>query len=138
MVITAAVEVIVSNYFRQRMVNREPVQCRMRWGNLAEDYKKIKEWEARIKDETESFWIMRSDLRRERRLPGCFDREALAQQQPMRPRLQLRRREWRLFQSPYQGKHPETCFKNYTGFALSSVTGYKYWSQYANGEILGG
>lgn len=28
-----------------------------------------------MKDETESFWVMRNDLRRERRLPGFFDKE---------------------------------------------------------------
>ncbi|KAJ1443075.1 hypothetical protein SESBI_00355 [Sesbania bispinosa] len=54
-----------------------PVQrlCRKRWSNLAGDYKKIKEWESRVRDETESFWLMRNDLRRERKLPGYFDRE---------------------------------------------------------------
>ncbi|OWM76291.1 trihelix transcription factor ASR3 [Punica granatum] len=65
----------VSNYCKRHGVNRGPVQCRKRWSNLAGDYKKIKEWEARIRDDTESFWIMRNDLRRERRLPGFFDRE---------------------------------------------------------------
>ncbi|KAK4780058.1 hypothetical protein SAY87_016164 [Trapa incisa] len=86
----------VSNYFKRRGVNREPVQCRMRWGNLAEDYKKIKEWEARIKDETESFWIMRSDLRRERSLPGCFDREVWTSSTGgrLRVRFSMPRRSW--------------------------------------------
>ncbi|KAE9604973.1 putative transcription factor MYB family [Lupinus albus] len=65
----------VSSYCKNHGVNRGPVQCRKRWSNLAGDYKKIKEWENQIKDETESFWVMRNDLRRERKLPGYFDRE---------------------------------------------------------------
>ncbi|CAN6551042.1 unnamed protein product [Malus baccata var. baccata] len=65
----------VSNYCKKHGVNREPVQCRKRWSNLAGDFKKIREWEAQRKDETESFWVMRNDLRRERKLPGFFDKE---------------------------------------------------------------
>ncbi|KAF5726624.1 hypothetical protein HS088_TW22G00304 [Tripterygium wilfordii] len=65
----------VSSYCKQYGVNRGPVQCRKRWSNLAGDFKKIKEWESRIRDEMESYWVMRNDLRRERRLPGFFDRE---------------------------------------------------------------
>ncbi|KAL6984016.1 hypothetical protein U1Q18_017391 [Sarracenia purpurea var. burkii] len=65
----------VSSYCKQHGVNRGPVQCRKRWSNLAGDYKKIKEWESQIREETESFWAMRNDLRRERKLPGFFDRE---------------------------------------------------------------
>lgn len=65
----------VSLYCRRHGVNRGPVQCRKRWSNLSGDYKKIKEWELQLKDESESFWVMRNDLRRERRLPGFFDRE---------------------------------------------------------------
>lgn len=65
----------VSSYCKRHGVNRGPVQCRKRWSNLAGDYKKIKEWESQIKEETESFWVMRNDLRRERKLPGFFDRE---------------------------------------------------------------
>ncbi|KAK9050890.1 hypothetical protein SSX86_027515 [Deinandra increscens subsp. villosa] len=64
----------VSSYCKRHGVNRGPVQCRKRWSNLAGDFKKIKEWETQIKKE-ESFWIMRNDLRRERKLPGFFDRE---------------------------------------------------------------
>lgn len=63
----------VSSYCRKHGVNRGPVQCRKRWSNLAGDYKKIKEWESQIRDETESFWVMRNDLRRERKLAGFFD-----------------------------------------------------------------
>ncbi|KAL6969196.1 hypothetical protein U1Q18_028920 [Sarracenia purpurea var. burkii] len=65
----------VSSYCKQHGVNRGPVQCRKRWSNLAGDYKKIKEWESQIKEEADSFWVMRNDLRRERKLPGFFDRE---------------------------------------------------------------
>ncbi|XP_010538162.1 PREDICTED: trihelix transcription factor ASR3-like [Tarenaya hassleriana] len=65
----------VSSYCKRHGVNRGPVQCRKRWSNLAGDFKKIKEWESQIKDETESFWLMRNDLRRERKLPGFFDKE---------------------------------------------------------------
>ncbi|XP_019708292.2 trihelix transcription factor ASR3 [Elaeis guineensis] len=70
----------VSAYCRRHGVNRGPVQCRKRWSNLAGDFKKIKEWEsgraaAEKKGGWESFWAMRNDLRRERRLPGFFDRE---------------------------------------------------------------
>nr|KYP75542.1 hypothetical protein KK1_008281 [Cajanus cajan] len=65
----------VSSYCRKHGVNRGPVQCRKRWSNLAGDYKKIKEWESQIREEAESFWVMRNDLRRERKLPGFFDKE---------------------------------------------------------------
>ncbi|XP_043687034.1 trihelix transcription factor ASR3-like isoform X2 [Telopea speciosissima] len=65
----------VSSYCKRHGVNRGPVQCRKRWSNLAGDYKKIKEWESQIKEESDSFWVMRNDLRRERKLPGFFDRE---------------------------------------------------------------
>lgn len=62
----------VSSYCKRHGVNRGPVQCRKRWSNLAGDFKKIKEWESST---NESFWVMRNDLRRERKLPGFFDRE---------------------------------------------------------------
>ncbi|KAG6527461.1 trihelix transcription factor ASR3-like [Zingiber officinale] len=62
----------VSSYCRRHGVNRGAVQCRKRWSNLAGDFKKIKVWEASGK---ESFWTMRNDLRRERKLPGFFHRE---------------------------------------------------------------
>ncbi|KAJ4720319.1 trihelix transcription factor ASR3-like [Melia azedarach] len=65
----------VSSYCKRHGVNRGPVQCRKRWSNLAGDFKKIKEWESNVRDGTESFWVMRNDLRRERKLPGFFDRE---------------------------------------------------------------
>ncbi|KAK6160476.1 hypothetical protein DH2020_003857 [Rehmannia glutinosa] len=65
----------ISSYCKRHGVNRGPVQCRKRWSNLAGDFKKIKEWESKIREDTESFWVMRNDLRRERKLPGFFDRE---------------------------------------------------------------
>ncbi|KAL2234510.1 UNVERIFIED_CONTAM: Trihelix transcription factor ASR3 [Sesamum indicum] len=63
----------VSSYCRRHGVSRGPVQCRKRWSNLVSDFKKIKAWEVQVGREGESFWMMRSDLRRERRLPGFFD-----------------------------------------------------------------
>ncbi|KAJ1279311.1 hypothetical protein BS78_04G145500 [Paspalum vaginatum] len=66
----------VAEYCRRHGVERGPVQCRKRWSNLAGDYKKIKEWERSATASREpSFWAMRNDARRERRLPGFFDRE---------------------------------------------------------------
>ncbi|KAF8693242.1 hypothetical protein HU200_038624 [Digitaria exilis] len=66
----------VAEYCRRHGVERGPVQCRKRWSNLAGDYKKIKEWERATATSREpSFWAMRNDARRERRLPGFFDRE---------------------------------------------------------------
>ncbi|GKU96273.1 hypothetical protein SLEP1_g9522 [Rubroshorea leprosula] len=65
----------VSSYCKRHGVNRGPVQCRKRWSNLAGDFKKIKEWESNIRDEMESYWVMRNDLRKERKLPVFFDKE---------------------------------------------------------------
>ncbi|KAK3144906.1 hypothetical protein QOZ80_4AG0319530 [Eleusine coracana subsp. coracana] len=65
----------VAAYCRRHGVDRGPVQCRKRWSNLAGDYKKIREWEQPRCDTSSSFWAMRSDARKERRLPGFFDRE---------------------------------------------------------------
>ncbi|KAJ6358609.1 hypothetical protein OIU76_000346 [Salix suchowensis] len=65
----------VSSYYRQQGVNRGPVQCRKRWGNMLCDFKKIKTWECQKMNGAESFWLMRSELRRERKLPGFFNRE---------------------------------------------------------------
>ncbi|XP_077227362.1 trihelix transcription factor ASR3-like [Tasmannia lanceolata] len=65
----------VSSYCKRHGVNRGPVQCRKRWSNLAGDFKKIKECELKVNEEGESFWVMRNDVRRERKLPGFFDRE---------------------------------------------------------------
>lgn len=65
----------VSSYCSQHGVNRGPVQCRKRWGNMLCDFKKIKTWESQQMNETESFWMMRNELRRERKLPSFFDKE---------------------------------------------------------------
>nr|CAB3486908.1 unnamed protein product [Digitaria exilis] len=65
----------VAEYCRRQGVDRGPVQCRKRWSNLAGDYKKIREWERGKEGGEASFWAMRNDARRERRLPGFFDRE---------------------------------------------------------------
>ncbi|CAN6241941.1 unnamed protein product [Urochloa humidicola] len=66
----------VAEYCRRHGVDRGPVQCRKRWSNLAGDYKKIREWERGAAAAGEaSFWAIRNDARRERRLPGFFDRE---------------------------------------------------------------
>ncbi|KAK6153868.1 hypothetical protein DH2020_013507 [Rehmannia glutinosa] len=65
----------VSSHCRRNGVNRGPVQCRKRWSNLLSDFKKIKTWDSKVKGDGGSFWMMRSDLRRERKLPGFFDRE---------------------------------------------------------------
>ncbi|KAL9246614.1 hypothetical protein vseg_020129 [Gypsophila vaccaria] len=65
----------VSSYCKRHGVNRGAVQCRKRWSNLAGDFKKIKDWESQLQDDADSFWLMRNDLRRDRKLPGFFDRE---------------------------------------------------------------
>ncbi|XP_076882653.1 trihelix transcription factor ASR3-like [Bidens hawaiensis] len=65
----------VSSYCKKRAVNRGPVQCRKRWSNMVGDYKKIKAWESQVKQECDSYWVMRNDLRKENKMPGFFDRE---------------------------------------------------------------
>ncbi|XP_051119638.1 trihelix transcription factor ASR3-like [Andrographis paniculata] len=65
----------VSSYCRRHGVNRGPVQCRKRWSNLVSDFKKIKTWDSQVGGEGEGFWMMRSESRRERKLPGFFDKE---------------------------------------------------------------
>ncbi|XP_038985848.1 trihelix transcription factor ASR3-like [Phoenix dactylifera] len=78
---TAAVSVVepkwaaVSWYCRRHGVDRGAVQCRKRWSNLACDFKKIRTWEKGPgAAKGGSFWAMRNDRRRERQLPGFFDR----------------------------------------------------------------
>ncbi|KAL6495009.1 hypothetical protein OROGR_030928 [Orobanche gracilis] len=63
------------NGTRSRRIERGAVQCRKRWNNILSDFKKIKTWDSTEGDEGGYFWAMRSDSRRERRLPGFFDRE---------------------------------------------------------------
>nr|XP_043608486.1 trihelix transcription factor ASR3-like isoform X2 [Erigeron canadensis] len=65
----------VASYCKQHAVNRGPVQCRKRWSNIVGDFKKIKAWESQVKHESDSYWVMRNDLRKENKLPGFFDRE---------------------------------------------------------------
>ena len=65
----------VSSYCRRHGVDRGPVQCRKRWSNLVGDFKKIKTWESEARGDADSFWVMRNDFRRGRKLPGFFDRE---------------------------------------------------------------
>ncbi|XP_042758138.1 trihelix transcription factor ASR3 isoform X1 [Lactuca sativa] len=65
----------VASYCKQHGVNRGPVQCRKRWSNMVGDFKKIKAWESQVKQESDSYWLMRNDLRKENKLPGFFDQE---------------------------------------------------------------
>ncbi|KAH6761513.1 hypothetical protein C2S52_018946 [Perilla frutescens var. hirtella] len=65
----------VSSHCRRNGVSRGPIQCRKRWSNLLSDFKKIKTWDSCVEREGESFWTMKSDFRRERKLPGFYDRE---------------------------------------------------------------
>jgi hypothetical protein len=68
----------VSAYCRRHGVERGPMQCRKRWGNLSWDLKKIVAWEGKAADagaQHESFWDMRGEERRARQLPSSFDRE---------------------------------------------------------------
>ncbi|OQU88149.1 hypothetical protein SORBI_3003G411500 [Sorghum bicolor] len=75
----------VSAYCRRHGVERGPMQCRKRWGNLSWDLKKIVAWEGKAvagagvgaagDAQHESFWDMRGDQRRARQLPSSFDRE---------------------------------------------------------------
>ncbi|MED6160192.1 hypothetical protein PIB30_048974 [Stylosanthes scabra] len=64
---------MVSSLCQQQGVKRGAVQCRKRWGNLLTDFRKIKKWETSVKDENESFWMMKNDKRKENKLPGFFD-----------------------------------------------------------------
>ncbi|KAL5221939.1 hypothetical protein ABZP36_026652 [Zizania latifolia] len=79
----------VSAYCRHHGVERGPMQCRKRWGNLSWDLKKIVAWEKNLAavsgagapdaeappPQQESFWDMRGEQRRARLLPSSFDRE---------------------------------------------------------------
>ncbi|CAL0330066.1 unnamed protein product [Lupinus luteus] len=64
---------IVSSCIQQQGVKRGPIQCRKRWGNLLTDFRKVKKYESDMKDDGESYWMMRSDKRKENKLPGFFD-----------------------------------------------------------------
>lgn len=63
----------ISSYCKQHGVSREPVQCRKRWTTLWRDYKRIRDWDSQHPDR--SFWSLRSDAKREFKLPAFFDRE---------------------------------------------------------------
>ncbi|KAJ7945624.1 trihelix transcription factor ASR3-like [Quillaja saponaria] len=65
----------ISSLCKKQGVNREPVQCRKRWSNLVGEFNKIKKWESDVKEEGESFWMMRNEKRKENKLPGFFDQE---------------------------------------------------------------
>ncbi|OEL13185.1 Trihelix transcription factor ASR3 [Dichanthelium oligosanthes] len=76
----------VSAYCRRHGVERGPMQCRKRWGNLSWDLKKIVAWEGKLASagpgagadaapQHESFWDMCGEQRRARQLPSSFDRE---------------------------------------------------------------
>eukprot|EP00262_Sarcandra_glabra_P019174 TRINITY_DN7131_c0_g1_i1.p1 TRINITY_DN7131_c0_g1~~TRINITY_DN7131_c0_g1_i1.p1 ORF type:complete len:293 (+),score=64.74 TRINITY_DN7131_c0_g1_i1:78-956(+) len=71
--------VSISSHCKRNGVNKEAVQCRKRWCTLSRDYKKIREYERSNQrdnqQQQQSFWVLRSDLRREFNLPGFFDRE---------------------------------------------------------------
>lgn len=54
-------------------VARDAEQCRKRWQDLSKSYKKIKDSEGAIVEE--SFWLMSSSARKDKNLPGSFDRE---------------------------------------------------------------
>ncbi|KAI4336393.1 hypothetical protein L6164_014926 [Bauhinia variegata] len=66
---------LVSSFCERQGVNRGPVQCRKRYSSLLSDFKKIQKWESDIKVEGESFWMMRNDELKERKLPSYFDWE---------------------------------------------------------------
>ncbi|GAB2289344.1 hypothetical protein Dimus_023649 [Dionaea muscipula] len=68
---------MISSYCRQHGVSRGPAQCRKRWSNLTADFRKIRTWESQLKDgdhQTEPFWTMRNNSRKDRKLPTFFDR----------------------------------------------------------------
>ncbi|XP_048500421.1 trihelix transcription factor ASR3 isoform X2 [Beta vulgaris subsp. vulgaris] len=67
--------VMISTYCNQLGVSRGPAQCRKRWSNLIGDFKKVRAWESKLEDKTDSFWNMRNDLRKENKLPVSFDVE---------------------------------------------------------------
>ncbi|KAL5564804.1 hypothetical protein UlMin_027968 [Ulmus minor] len=67
---------LVSSYCKRHGVERNSVQCRKKWANVHVDFRKIKRWEesVRTKEEVESFWTMRNDKRKAKRLPA-FERQ---------------------------------------------------------------
>uniref|UniRef100_A0A803LCE4 Myb/SANT-like DNA-binding domain-containing protein n=1 Tax=Chenopodium quinoa TaxID=63459 RepID=A0A803LCE4_CHEQI len=67
--------VMISCYCKQQGVKRGPAQCRKRWSNLIGDFRKVKNWESKLVNKADSFWSMRNDLRKEKKLPVSFDVE---------------------------------------------------------------
>lgn len=63
----------ISQFCDRMGVLRSAAQCRKRWCNLSADYKRIRDWET-LRGK-QSFWLMSNDVRKENKLPGCFDRE---------------------------------------------------------------
>ena len=63
----------VSDYCGRMGAARSAAQCRKRWCNLSADYKRIRDWQS-LRDK-QSFWIMSNEVRKENKLPGCFDHE---------------------------------------------------------------
>lgn len=62
----------ISSMCGKEGVARDAEQCRKRWQDLSKNYKRIKDWEVM---EEEPFWLMPLSLRKEKNLPGSFDRE---------------------------------------------------------------
>lgn len=63
----------VSHFCERMGVVRSAAQCRKRWCNLSADYKRIRDWQT-LRGK-QSFWLMSNDVRKENKLPGCFDHE---------------------------------------------------------------
>lgn len=63
----------ISSLCAKEGVSRDAEQCRKRWQDLSKNYKRIKEWEGAA--EAPSFWFMSSSNRKDKNLPGNFDRE---------------------------------------------------------------
>lgn len=76
----------VSEGCRARGVHRGSTQCRKRWTNLIAAYRKINQWEkgrgagddvadsAHVEQEQKGYWEMGGDERKEKGLPGRFDK----------------------------------------------------------------
>lgn len=63
----------ISQFCERLGVVRSAAQCRKRWCNLSADYKRIRDWQS-LRGK-QSFWLMSSDVRKDNKLPGCFDQE---------------------------------------------------------------
>jgi hypothetical protein len=60
----------IAAYCNANNCDRNAYQCRKRWFALYGDYNKVREWQT---SKSESYWSMKTDRRRENRLPGTFD-----------------------------------------------------------------